>query len=373
MGTPAIGGKDSMSGTFENLNVPPTLVSFALCTENIDDIISPEFKREGSGIYRVRIERSQNGMPDFENVKSMYAKVYRGIQDKSIISAYAVERGGALAAIAKMAFGNGIGAKLNSCSLDDLTGKAYGDLILEGDNLDFEKIGETGNSSITLENEEVNLSELKEEFEKTLSGVYPIYAAVKGCLPEKLFRCKKVHVYSGKKAKPRVIIPVFPGTNCEYDTEAAFYRAGGMPCVFVMRNIKNGDIEYSIRQFAKLVDNSQILMIPGGFSGGDEPDGSGKFITAVLRGPVVKKAVEGLLKRDGLILGICNGFQALIKSGLVPYGEICEMRDDSPTLTFNTIGRHVSRTVRTRITSNASPWLCLCSPGEIHTVAVSHG
>jgi phosphoribosylformylglycinamidine synthase len=369
---PAIGGKDSMSGSFENIHVPPTLVSFALCTESADNIVSPEFKREGSGIYRARILRDSSGMPDFESIKSVYAKVYELIKQKRVISAYAVERGGALSAIAKMALGNSIGAMLSG-ELNDLCQKAYGDLILEGDDLPFERIGETGGSSITLGGEPVDLAVIRNAYEATLAGVYPVSAANEEKIPDMVYECKNIRVYSGEKAKPHIVIPVFPGTNCEYDSAAAFERAGGRTSVFVMRNIFEGDIEYSIDELARLLQNSQILMIPGGFSGGDEPDGSGKFITAVLRAPKIRKAIEGLLARDGLILGICNGFQALIKSGLVPYGEIRDMREDSPTLTFNAIGRHVSRMVRTRIMSNASPWLSLCSPGDIHTVAVSHG
>ncbi len=373
MGTPAIGGKDSMSGTFENIHVPPTLVSFALCTQDADNIISPEFKKQGSGIYRVRIERDKDGMPCFESVKKLYAKVYDGIKSKKILSAYAVERGGVLAAVAKMSLGNAIGASLENCSLDDITNKAYGDLVLEGNGLDFEKIGQTGGYCIALEEQKVSLTDLQAEFEGTLDGVYPVHAKADGEVPNKLFDCKNIHVYSGAKAKPRVIIPLFPGTNCEYDSAQAFERAGAYAQTFVIRNISGSDIKDSTQHLASLIDNSQILMLPGGFSGGDEPDGSGKFIATVFRGPKVKKAVQSLLSRDGLILGICNGFQALIKLGLVPYGQIIDMKQDSPTLTFNNIGRHVSRTVTTRITSNASPWLSMCRPGELHTVAVSHG
>jgi phosphoribosylformylglycinamidine synthase len=372
LGTPAIGGKDSMSGSFENIHVPPTLVSFALCVGNTDSIISPELKQAGNGLYRARISRDESGMPDFENVKAVYAKIYELIKTKRILSAYAVERGGVLSAVAKMALGSEIGAALNG-DLDDFTNKAYGDIILEGSDLPFERIGETGTDSISLCGESVALSDVRQAYEATLSGVYPVLAAGSAAVPDMLYESKNIHVYSGEKAKPRIVIPVFPGTNCEYDSAAAFARAGGLPEVFVMRNIFVGDIDYSIDSLAKLVHNSQILMLPGGFSGGDEPDGSCKFITAVLRAPKVKKAVEGLLARDGLILGICNGFQALIKTGLVPYGEIRDTREDSPTLTFNTIGRHVSRMVRTRISSNASPWLSLCKPGDVHSVAVSHG
>ena len=372
MQTPAIGGKDSMSGTFENIHVPPTLVSFALCCEDAGRIISPEFKHAGSQIYRVRTACNPSGIPDFAALKQAYEKVYCYICSGNIHAAYAVERGGVLAAVAKMALGNGIGAKLTG-SIEDLSGKAYGDIIVEGDNLDFECIGETGGESITLNGESVSLAALAKAYTGTLSRVYPVTAEAFGEAPDKLFHVKSVHVYSGEKAKPRVIIPVFPGTNCEYDSAAAFARAGGIPQTLLIRNLSADDIEQSITQLAASIAGSQIIMIPGGFSGGDEPDGSGKFIAAVFREARVSAAVQSLLNRDGLILGICNGFQALIKLGLVPYGEIRDMRDDSPTLTFNTIGRHVSRLVRTRIASNASPWLTHCQPGDIHTVAVSHG
>jgi phosphoribosylformylglycinamidine synthase len=373
MKTPAIGGKDSMSGTFEDIHVPPTLVSFALCCEKAGSIISPEFKRPGSKIYRVRIVCNPNGIPDFDGLKQTYEKVYSYIHSGYIHSACSVERGGVLAAVAKMTLGNGIGAKLTG-SIEDLSGKAYGDIIVAGsDGLDFEQIGETGGDAIMLGSEFVSLAELRDAYTGTLSRVYPMSAPVFGDAPDKLFHAKSVHIYSGEKARPRVVIPVFPGTNCEYDSAAAFRQAGGVPDTILIRNLTAEDIESSIAQLTTSLNNSQILMIPGGFSGGDEPDGSGKFIAAVFREARVSAAVQRLLDRDGLILGICNGFQALIKLGLVPYGEIRDMQQNSPTLTFNNIGRHVSRLVRTRITSNASPWLMCCQPGDIHTVAVSHG
>lgn len=372
MQTPAIGGKDSMSGTFEDIHVPPTLVSFALCCEDESRIISPEFKRAGSKIYRVRTACDASGIPDFAALKQAYEKVHHYIRSGNIHAAHAVERGGVLAAVAKMALGNSIGANLTG-SIEDLSGKAYGDIIVEGDNLGFECIGTTGGDAITLNGESVSLTALTDAFTGTLSRVYPVSAPASGDAPDKLFNAKTIHTYSGKKAQPRVVIPVFPGTNCEYDSAAAFARAGAIPQTLLIRNLSASDIEQSIAQLADSIDNSQIIMIPGGFSGGDEPDGSGKFIAAVFREARVSAAVQSLLDRDGLILGICNGFQALIKLGLVPYGEIRDMRSNSPTLTFNTIGRHVSRLVRTRVASNASPWLMRCLPGDIHTVAVSHG
>jgi len=372
MGTPAIGGKDSMSGTFENLHVPPTLVSFAICTESAGKIVSPELKAAGNTLYRVRIQRDETGMPDFDSVKDAYKNVYDAVQSGKAISAYAVERGGVLAAVAKMAAGNGVGAKLTG-DIDDLTGKAYGDLILEGNGLPFEVVGQTGGGAIILGDERVPVCHIIRQFALPLSKVYPAHAPQTGDVPGDLYIPKSVHVYSGEKMKPRVVIPVFPGTNCEYDSAAAFTRAGATAATVVIRNISHSGIAQSMDALAKTIDNSQILMIPGGFSGGDEPDGSGKFIAAVLKGPKIRKAVQGLLDRDGLILGICNGFQALVKTGLVPYGEIRDMRDDSPTLTFNNIGRHVSTAVRTRVASTASPWLSGCRPGDIHTVVVSHG
>ena len=373
LGTPAIGGKDSMSGTFESIHVPPTLVSFALCTQSAAHVISPEFKKAGSCIYRARIRRDADGMPDFASIKDVYAKVLSGIVGGKITAACAVERGGILAAVCKMAFGNGIGARLSVCDLDELSGKAYGDIILEGDGLDFECIGQTGGASIEVGGASVSIDALMSEFENTLAGVFPVHAQTHGEAPDKLLTAKSIHIYTGPCGQPRVFIPAFPGTNCEIDSANAFKRAGGIAQPFVIRNLSASDIEFSIGEIVRRIGNSQILMFPGGFSGGDEPDGSGKFIAALFREPRVKDAVQELLRRDGLILGICNGFQALIKLGLVPYGEIRDMTDDSPTLTFNTIGRHVSQAVRTRIASNNSPWLMHCTPGDIHTVAVSHG
>jgi phosphoribosylformylglycinamidine synthase len=320
----------------------------------------------------VRTACNPNGIPDFEALKQAYAKIYSYVQSGYIQAACAVERGGVLAAVAKMALGNGIGAKLTG-RIEDLSGKAYGDIIIEGNALDFECIGELGGHTIILENESVSLSTLRDAYTDTLSHVYPVTTTASGIVPDKLFHTPSIHIFSGKKVLPRIIIPVFPGTNCEFDSAAAFRRAGGIPQTLVIRNLSANDIESSIEQLSASIENSQILMIPGGFSGGDEPDGSGKFIAAVFREARVSAAVQRLLDRDGLILGICNGFQALIKLGLVPYGEICDMRSDSPTLTFNHIGRHVSRLVRTRVASNASPWLMRCQPGDIHTVAVSHG
>lgn len=371
LGTPAIGGKDSMSGTFENIHVPPTLVSFALCVQDAAHVISPEFKKAGRCIYRARIRRNEGGMPDFGSVKEVYAKVLSA--NGKISAACAVERGGILAAVCKMALGNNIGARLSVCDLDELTQKSYGDIILEGDDLDFECIGQTGGNGITVADEMVPLADILHPYEDTLSGVFPVRAQAQGPAPDKLFTAESIHIYTGTCGKPRVFIPVFPGTNCEYDSAHAFHRAGGIAKPFVIRNLSATDIAYSIDEMTKRINESQILMFPGGFSGGDEPDGSGKFIAALFRQPRIKEAVQSLLCRDGLILGICNGFQALIKLGLVPYGEIRDMGSDSPTLTFNTIGRHVSQAVRTRITSNNSPWLNHCRPGDIHTVAVSHG
>ena len=292
MGAAAIGGKDSMSGTFEDIHVPPTLCSFAICTQDSGTVISPEFKQPDSLIYRVRIGRDYNGMPDFEDIKQKYTAVSKAIADKKVLSAYAVERGGILAAIAKMAFGNSIGAVLNSCSLDELCSKAYGDIILESTDLTlgFEVIGKTGGDALAMGGESISLAELQSSYESTLDGVFPAYSSSEETAPDKLYTAKNVYTYSGKKAKPNVVIPVFAGNNCEYDCANAFLRAGASVETLVMRNIRHSDIDESMDEFASLIDNSQILMLPGGFSAGDEPDGSGKFIAAALRGPKVKKS-----------------------------------------------------------------------------------
>ncbi|MEZ4358387.1 MAG: phosphoribosylformylglycinamidine synthase [Eubacteriales bacterium] len=376
----AIGGKDSMSGSFINMHVPSTLVSFSVCAQDADTIISNEFKKPGSNIYLLSIERDGFGLPEFEDVRKKYAILSEYIKDKKILSAYAVERGGILAAVSKMAFGNKIGVSIdNGIAKEKLLSKSYGDIIIESDEElpEFEKIGNTVKEfTLSAINEKADLNEAYIAFSTKLDPIFPHKAAFKEEKNIKipLYKKRSKTTRQAAFARPRVIIPVFPGTNCEYDTAAAFKRVGADAHVLVIKNLTPQDIEESIIKLKDEISKSQIVMIPGGFSGGDEPDGSGKFITAVFRNPSISDAINDLMEvRDGLMLGICNGFQALIKLGLVPYGKIVNMREDSPTLTYNTIGRHVSSIINTKVVSVKSPWLLNAQIGEIHSVAVSHG
>ncbi len=386
LGTAAIGGKDSMSGTFKDLNVPPTLVSFAVNTAKTDDIISAEFKKSGNLIVKLTTAYDEYDLPDFDKLIKNYIKINELIKNKKILSAYTIGVGGIASAISKMSFGNKIGAKIDT---DDLFEYSYGGFIFEipcdkseTENLfagfDFEIIGETIiDEKFIVNGVDISMSESLEAWVNPLEKIFPtmIYNETENmdiCVKEFNVIQKKTN---GKGiAAPRVFIPVFPGTNCEYDSKKAFEKAGAVAETLVISNLKASWLQQSIDKMTEMIKNSQIIMIPGGFSAGDEPEGSGKFIAAVFRNPKVKDAVMELLKnRDGLMLGICNGFQALIKLGLVPYGEIRDMKDDSPTLTFNTIGRHVSCLVSTKIISNKSPWLWEVNPGDIHKIAVSHG
>lgn len=378
LGVAAIGGKDSMSGTFKDIDVPPTLCAFCVAPVLAANVITPEFKQAGNKLYLLDIVRDQAGMPDFEDVKQKYDKLHKMIQDKAVVSAYAVERGGMLAGAAKCAFGNGLGVKLFPQDISELTRKMYGAVLVEAADIadpDFTLVGEIREEPfIEAMGESVPLARALEAYTSTLEPVFPTKTADGGRVDTPIYQKKDIFVSKYKTAIPRVVIPVFPGTNCEYDTAKAFEKAGAVASVVVMRNLSPLAIEESIKLLASEIANAQMIMLPGGFSGGDEPDGSGKFIATTFRSGRVKDATHDLLKnRGGLMLGICNGFQALIKLGLVPYGEIREMRDDSPTLTYNNIGRHVSCIVRTRITSANSPWLLLSEPGEIQSVAVSHG
>ncbi len=378
LGIAAIGGKDSMSGSFKDIDVPPTLCSFCVAPVAAKDVITPEFKQAGNKLYLMDIKRDKNGLPDFKDVKRKYDKLHKMIQDKVVVSAYAVTRGGVLAGAAKCAFGNNLGVKLFSQHLDKITAKNYGAVLVESPcihDADFPIKGEIREEPfIELMDESIPLSEALAAYTQPLENVFATKTQDSGAVQTPLYKKKNIVVSRYKTAIPRVVIPVFPGTNCEYDTAKAFEAAGAIPRVVIMRNMGAQDVDESIRALEAEIAHAQMIMLPGGFSGGDEPDGSGKFIATMFRNPRIKDATHQLLKnRDGLILGICNGFQALIKLGLVPYGEIRDMRDDSPTLTYNNIGRHVSCMVRTRITSANSPWLSLCEPGEVHTVAVSHG
>lgn len=380
MGCGSIGGKDSMSGTFENIDVPPTLVSFAVSTAKADKIVSTEFKSAGNPVILITPAYDENGLPVFDSIKACFDKVEKLIADGRANAIWTNGYGGVAEGIAKMCFGNKIGFEF----LAQLSGKqlfqpCYGSFIVElngeaeeGEHL----IGQTINEyNIVTREYTMGLDSLQRVWEGKLEPVFPCRIKTTDAKPETYSYNENIHLSATiKAAQPKVLIPVFPGTNCEYDTARAFEKAGAVTETVVIRNMFAGDIEESVDYFEKAIRESQIIMIPGGFSGGDEPEGSGKFITAFFRNPKIKDAVHDLLKnRDGLMLGICNGFQALIKLGLVPYGEIVDMTDESPTLTFNTIARHQSMMVNTRIASNKSPWLYGNKVGDIHTVPISHG
>ena len=376
-GVAAIGGKDSMSGTFENLNVPPTLVSFAVAAVDADKIISPEFKSAGHKIYIVDCPRDEFNVPNFRELRKKFTTVNSHISAGKVVAAMSIGVGGIAEAISKMAVGNDIGFKFDESVR--LFEKNYGSLILEaadGVELDFMELGETiAAPQIEIGEVKISLDEIKKVWTEPLEKIFPTQANSDSKILKPIsYKADFRHTAKIKIAKPRVFIPVFPGTNCEYDSAKVWRNAGAVPNVFVIRNLTAAAVEESISAMVDAIKNSQIIMIPGGFSGGDEPDGSGKFIAAMFRNEKISAEVMELIKnRDGLILGICNGFQALVKLGLLPYGEIRNLEKDSPTLTYNALGRHVSQMVRTRITSNLSPWLANNSVGDIHTIAVSHG
>ena len=380
MGCGSIGGKDSMSGTFENIDVPPTLVSFAVSTAKADKVVSTEFKKAGNKVIYIAPKYDENGLPVFDSVKSVFDKVEEIISAGRAASIWTIGYGGVAEGIAKMCFGNKLGFEFTErlapetlfkptygAFIIELTGEASDDEIVIGKVIDSYKI-------CTIDYI-VGLDSLQRVWEGKLEPVFPCRIKTTDVTPAKYsFKGTEKLASAEKFAKPRVLIPVFPGTNCEYDTARAFEKAGAVAETVIIRNMFAGDIEQSVDYFEKAIKESQIIMIPGGFSGGDEPEGSGKFITAFFRNPKIKDAVHELLKnRDGLMLGICNGFQALVKLGLVPFGEIVDMNDDSPTLTFNTINRHQSMMVNTRIASNKSPWLYGTEVGDIHCVPISHG
>ena len=395
---PAIGGKDSMSGTFKDIDVPPTLVSFAVDTVDVNNVISPEFKNVGSKLIYLPVKRDEVEMPDIENLKKNYTRVEKLISESKIKSASAITIGGLAEAITKMSFGNKIGAEITAeLSQEEIFSPEYGALILEVsaaaeveelfDDLDFKVIGKTIKKEIIKIKEiEISLAEALKSWEEPLEKIYKtevpeaeISALIKSGSEKELlnfdpYQTEQSFSSEIQIAKPKVLIPVFPGTNCEYDTARQFREAGAEVKTFIFKNLEPEQIEESIEKMASLIQESQIVMLPGGFSAGDEPDGSGKFIAAVFRNPEIKAAVMELLnKRDGLMLGICNGFQALVKLGLLPYGEIKELTENSPTLTYNTIGRHVSQMVNTKIVTNKSPWLANVKVGDIHSIPVSHG
>lgn len=376
----AIGGKDSMSGTFEHIDVPPTLVSFAVSTAKSDKIISAEFKLPCSDIYYIAPAYDENGMPDFDSVKKVFATVEKAIADGTALSVWTLAHGGIAEGIFKMSLGNRIGAKLKAMDDEKLFGLHYGAFIIEAKGAieGAELIGETvSDYTITAGDVKLDIADLEKKYDAVLEPIFknslpemprPVSVAYdKGC-------DLLINKAPGTIAKPKVLIPVFPGTNCEYDMAAAFNRYGGEAEIFVIRNLSAKNMEDSVNEFAKRIENSQMIAVPGGFSGGDEPEGSAKFINAFFRNPKIKDAVENMLyARDGLMIGICNGFQALIKLGLVPFGKIVPLSSESPTLTYNTIGRHQSQLALTKICTNKSPWLMHCKVGEVYNIPISHG
>ena len=376
----AIGGKDSMSGTFEEIDVPPTLVSFAVSVTDANKVVSTDFKSPSSKVILILPQYDKEGIPDFESVKSVFDKVEALIEQGIAKSVYTLTSGGICEAITKMCFGNRIGFIVDdSISKDMLFKYLYGGFIVEVE-MDYCTneivLGTTtASEDITFCGKTISLNILQKTWENKLEPVFASNIEHPSAKVPKFSYHSDVIISSKEKfAHPRVLIPVFPGTNCEYDSAKVFEKAGATVETFVIKNLSQSAIEDSVKQFAKLIEMSQIIMLPGGFSGGDEPDGSGKFITSFLRNPLIKEKVNELLhNRDGLILGICNGFQALIKLGLVPFGEIIDTDESCPTLTYNLIGRHQSKMVDTIISSNKSPWLNHCNVGDIHTVPISHG
>ena len=390
LGIPAIGGKDSMSGTFENLNVPPTLVAFAAATVHANEVISPEFKYPGNKVLMVPVAHDAQDLPVFERLNRNFEKIHHLIADQKVFSAQSVGRGGIAAAISKMCLGNNLGFKFTAFfPQEDLFKPLYGTMLLEvSPSLDVAanlagtgavEIGTTRDvPSIITDLDTIVLADVKEAYTQPLEKIFPTI------IPQSTRQAERPTYApyaqgrrigsSVKIAKPRVCIPVFPGTNCEYDSARAWERVGAKPEIMVVRNLTPQAVEETVAAIAAALKRAQILMLPGGFSGGDEPDGTGKFIAAMFRAPAIAEAVQRLLRdQDGLILGICNGFQALLKLGLLPHGQITELDENTPTLTYNNIGRHVSQTVRVRVASNLSPWLSHVNVGDTHTLAVSHG
>ena len=389
LGLPAIGGKDSMSGTFMDLEVPPSLISFAVGVMDGRDTISNEFKKAGHTVVFLPASCDEHEVIDYDALKKLLASLHKGILSKRVITAGVVKEGGVAAAISAMCLGNELGFSFVKPFLHEeclFTLQPAGFLVELEDGADAEEVFAgtdllvlgtlTDEGKVVVNDTEISLAEIEAAYTKTLDKIFPMKA------PRKEKKDVRMPAYTNdlpltapyNVAKPTVFIPVFPGINCEYDTAAAFEAAGAKTDIFVIRNLTPDAIKESVEEMAKRMKQAQIMALPGGFSAGDEPDGSGKFMATMFRNPTLTEAVEDLLtNRDGLILGICNGFQALIKLGLVPYGHIVPLKDDSPTLTFNIIGRHISRMVDTKVVSNKSPWLSLCEPGDIHTIAVSHG
>ena len=377
---PAIGGKDSMSGTFNDIDVPPTLCSFAVGISDLKHVVTPELKKAGSHLVMLDVKEKEYGMPDYTDALNQYAALRKAIEAGRVLSAYALGFGGVIEAVSKMAFGNKLGVKLIQQS--GLTEKHYGNIIVEVasvEGLPFrcEKIGEViAGPVFEIGGEKIALEEALAAWQKTLERVFPTRSneTIAPLSPVTPINFKDIHICKNKVARPHVFIPAFPGTNCEYDSARAFNRAGAESEIIVFRNQNGQQIRESVDAYVKAINNSQIIMLPGGFSAGDEPEGSAKFITSVFRNQRIADAVMELLqKRDGLMIGICNGFQALVKLGLVPHGEIRPQADNAPTLTFNTIGRHQSKMAYTRVTSNLSPWLRKAELGATYVIPISHG
>ena len=385
-GLPSIGGKDSMSGTFEDIDVPPTLVSFAVDVAAEKDIITPELKQAGNKLVWLGIETDEYDIPKYEKVMEQYAKFTEDIHSGRIVAAYALDRHGIIAAVSKMAFGNRMGVKIeHNIDARDLFAPAFGDIIAE---VPADKVGELGitytvigevteDATFSYGNEKISLAEAECAWKETLEPVFPTNSGAEGQeekIDRGLYETSDIHICSHKIAQPTVFIPVFPGTNCEYDSARAFERAGANVITKVFKNMSATDILDSVSVFEKAIGQAQMIMFPGGFSAGDEPDGSAKFFATAFQNAKMKEAVEKLLdERDGLVLGVCNGFQALVKLGLVPNGAITGQTEESPTLTYNTIGRHISKMVYTKVVTNKSPWLAQAELGGVYTNPASHG
>jgi phosphoribosylformylglycinamidine synthase len=390
LGLPSIGGKDSMSGSFNDIDVPPTLVSFAVTVGKTGDVVTTELKKSGNVLVKFDIRKDAYDLPDYQQVSDIYTKITHLMKKGRISTAFALGFGGIAEAVCKMGFGNKLGVTLNSklaeeelflpcygSILAEMTKEAAAELRAEGFSEDeYSEIGSiTDTGEFIYKDVKITMEEALQSWTNTLEKVYPTRSQAEQEKPvTKLYDSKTVYVSKNKIAKPKVFIPVFPGTNCEYDSLKAFKKAGAEVETIVFKNLTADNIRESVEAFSKGIKRAQILMFPGGFSAGDEPDGSGKFIATAFRNEKITESVNDLLKkRDGLALGICNGFQALIKLGLVPYGEITALKEDSPTLATNNIGRHISKSVYTKVVTNKSPWLMKAELGGIYSIPASHG
>jgi phosphoribosylformylglycinamidine synthase len=384
LGLPSIGGKDSMSGTFQDIDVPPTLCSFAVNTGKIQDIVTPELKMAGNVLVEFSIEKDKYNLPVYNQIMELYNEITKLIKNKVLVSTYAIGFGGIVEAISKMAFGNKLGVELlETMPKNGYFKSNYGSIIAEVPqkdlgkiNIPYTKLGQViKEEKFVCGNMTISMEEALQAWTNTLEKVFPTKSEVKQTkLETKLYEEKNIYVTKNKIARPKVFIPVFPGTNCEYDSVKAFESVGALVKTVVFKNMTEQDIKDSVVEFEKAINEAQILMFPGGFSAGDEPDGSAKFIASAFRNEKLTEAVHDLLKqRDGLVLGICNGFQALIKLGLVPYGEIRNITEDIPTLSTNSIGRHISKSVSTKVISNKSPWLSQAGLGQVYSIPASHG